>query len=543
MLIALVVVPASYGADKAATSAPVDAGATVDGMAENFGSTALDLIRSNSTIEGIRLLSLLAERLEGMDFKEPLERRIKRKPKPLRTGARIEGNLVTREVGALSPALAQKFRAALSHADLARVSSGTKLCGGFQPGVALKFIDGEKTATVMLCFACRDIKVEGTGHYPFDMGGAEPELLRLSVEAFPGDEQLSALLRERLDTKARREKFQASMPPAVFALLAPKDFFASMVSLRPRDISTGQLLHPEIAQPAADDPPALVLKAAAPEILAQAILRALGLQDLDWESIDHAANVLIESARRLGGTRWLAALRQLPEDPAAAAGAARLLLWEGLPVEAEDLNGLMGRIVAAAAARQPGWHNATTVALLASSTHPGVGALLMEMAQERVPAPDPNGYDPSRSALAAIGAALVDPKANGMRLRALRFQDRRDRLAHGVALALLGDTGALPPDVFFDTGNFVRAHALDAIARFDGVDGMEALCTKALDSPYKGVVLVDAIDTFKRIVRDDWPKTEKLGKTDADVRAVRDWWKKRGQAFVEKRKQATTRQQ
>ena len=58
--------------------------------------------------------------------------------------------------------LVERFRAQLlSPALSSQLRHLNKLCGGFQPGIALRFKDGARSADVLLCFACGDIKAAG----------------------------------------------------------------------------------------------------------------------------------------------------------------------------------------------------------------------------------------------------------------------------------------------------------------------------------------------------------------------------------------------
>ena len=254
-----------------------------------------------------------------------------------------------REVGALEKALADQFRKALTHPDLARQRYGNKLCGGFQPGVALRFVSGTEEATVLLCFACGDIKVVGKSNFEFDMGGARTELLRLSSHAFPDDEALSSLLRERTERATRQERFEATVGPVVLPLLLPPTFIEATVALRSRDLKTGRLTSRASTAAIEQERASALLVALEAPALARLILKGLGVQDLDWDESDFAARVLVAAATELGPRRMTSVFRELEGDADAAAGAARLFLWEGMQLEDGDTSELVARIDRAAA--------------------------------------------------------------------------------------------------------------------------------------------------------------------------------------------------
>lgn len=64
----------------------------------------------------------------------------------------------------------------------------------FQPGVALRFDAGDKTADLLICFACDELGVtDAQGNISTASFTARKELVELAQELFPNDREIAAL--------------------------------------------------------------------------------------------------------------------------------------------------------------------------------------------------------------------------------------------------------------------------------------------------------------------------------------------------------------
>ncbi len=73
--------------------------------------------------------------------------------------------------------------------------NGELWCGEIEPGLAFRFVSGERVLTVLICFKCQEwefwLNGERLGKDRF--GGLQPELLRLVQRTFPTDQSLSVI--------------------------------------------------------------------------------------------------------------------------------------------------------------------------------------------------------------------------------------------------------------------------------------------------------------------------------------------------------------
>lgn len=131
--------------------------------------------------------------------------------------ARFAGYAITAQA-AVPADLAKRLAAALlADTTYERLEVGTgsiKLCGGFHPGVGVRFVAGKDVAEVLICFDCDDVGFvrglapggKGAQHWPEsdladnpyriavrDSSDGRKALLALVREAFPADEALKAL--------------------------------------------------------------------------------------------------------------------------------------------------------------------------------------------------------------------------------------------------------------------------------------------------------------------------------------------------------------
>ena len=72
-----------------------------------------------------------------------------------------------------------------------------KLCGGFDPGVVVRFTDGSGVSDVLLCFKCAELKVitDGRSGPIVDFAPLAREYAGLALEVFPGDAGLAGASR------------------------------------------------------------------------------------------------------------------------------------------------------------------------------------------------------------------------------------------------------------------------------------------------------------------------------------------------------------
>jgi hypothetical protein len=135
----------------------------------------------------------------------------------------------------LDTVLLDQFRTALLDSDTYSLydlppNTGTsKMCGGFRPGVAIRFWGDVRGRPVpvdaLLCFNCGDVVVvEGEGTpptFPHDASAGEGTLLRLASAALPDEAELAARLEERLNDRARELLFRSMFPARTQVAMTP----------------------------------------------------------------------------------------------------------------------------------------------------------------------------------------------------------------------------------------------------------------------------------------------------------------------------------
>jgi hypothetical protein len=74
-----------------------------------------------------------------------------------------------------------------------------KPCGGFDPGVVVRFTDGSGVSDVLLCFKCEELKVitDGRSGPIVDFAPLAREYAELALEVFPGDTGLATRSRRK----------------------------------------------------------------------------------------------------------------------------------------------------------------------------------------------------------------------------------------------------------------------------------------------------------------------------------------------------------
>ena len=189
-------------------------------------------------------------------------------------------------------------------------------CGGFQPGVALRFGPKGKgrPVEVLVCFNCSELAIV-SGAAPFTMVSFEPgrlDILRLVAAAVPDLPNLATMLAAEQADLARELMFASMFRPDVLVAFdhvasgRPDATAAAVIQLR-RHVSGKALF-----------------------VLAS---RALGVKGNDLHRLDGATKALYAAVRPLTSAETIAGLEAIRGDQVALAGAAELLAKSGVARE------------------------------------------------------------------------------------------------------------------------------------------------------------------------------------------------------------------
>jgi hypothetical protein len=420
-------------------------------------------------------------------------------------------------VGAFQP-LGAEFLEGFRHALLERKSyafpapgsGSTPLCGGFQPGVALRFWPKGKgrPVEVLLCFNCSELAtVAGAGAGPLTTVLFEPgrlELLRLVGAALPDVSELSTMLAAEQADRARELMFDSMFPPDV--LLA----FERVSSSR------GDGIEAAVAQ---------LRRHATGKALFVLASRALGVKGNDLHSLDDATKTLYAAVRSLAPADAIAGLEAIRGDQAALAGAAELLARSGVARELPEPT----RVV---------WVPILLEAFLARNAN-GQCALIW-MAANRVGKPlvpllvrilrgqvalaswTSRRYrpeEPSNAACALMALAATDEDAAHVGLATWRPATPIDALAARAARVRLGDEGVLDGGLFTARSRTIFAVTLDGIVAHPSRRGMDVLVESGLSGALDVGVPVTSV--FEALTG---AKLAKQVRYEDGVAELRAWW-------------------
>jgi hypothetical protein len=395
-----------------------------------------------------------------------------------------------------------------------RTYGGTigKLCGGFHPGVALRFWPkgtkrGAKPADILICFHCDELASVPTRASErlttVDVGPGRLALLRLAAAALPGVESLASTFAREQNENAHRLLFDSMLPPDVLVALD----VASRSWAAGREVEAANLLRRRYS-------------GAALFVVAARALAAKGR----YGDGDVRTAAIYAATRTLTGPDIAAGLDALRGDQVALAGAGELLLAGGL-TKNSDADVAWAPVLAEAMFVRKDWG----CHMLREMTKRGGRALtplLVRLRRGQVPiasrwAPR-SPYEPSMEGCATMVLAEVDPATARAELDAWRPARPIDVLAARAARLRIGDAPALDAELFTSRQSLIVDLALDGVRAHPSREALDLLVANALEPSSTGQ---EAQSVFLTVTG----ATLSLP-TDADanqrVLALRAWWSK-----------------
>ncbi len=354
---------------------------------------------------------------------------------------------VVKRYGVIPPGAVGPLKALLLEDEQLQFAS--KLCGGFKPGVGLRFrASSAEPADVLLCFACDDVAVP-KGAVPLDtadMSATRGALLELLVPLMPGDEELGRVL-----ATDRRDRAAKRMVAEVMRAPDPLRSFGPATGKRRREL-----------------------------------LRALGAESEHWSATTSRLDALLSLFRALPAAD-IAALLKPSDDAWLRAGVARALLGEGRLTELPRRQQLALFPVLAGHVLHWGPADARPEVLrqVAANDSPALRRALRGALKKPV---DPAWGDGvglrGPSVRAAVLLTLARLGEDGGLASAAG--DERDRLALSVAEAWLHPDRGLPEGALLSQDGFVFDAAVEWVKRHPGDAARAALEQAGQSHPYPG---------------------------------------------------------
>jgi hypothetical protein len=328
------------------------------------------------------------------------------------------------------------------------------LCGGFQPGVALRFWPKGKgrPALVLLCFHCWELAtVSGSAAGPGARVLFQPgrlELLRLAGAALPELRELATMLAAEQGDRARELAFEAMFPPDVLAAF-------DHVALDPNDGAVAAA--------------AALRRHASGKALFVLAARALGVKGNDMHSGDRPTAALYAAVRALGPAEVAAGLEAIRGDQVALAGATELLANSGVVAALPEAVRIawVPSLLEAFLAQNASWH-CPLIRRAANRAGRALVPLLVRVLRGQAalaawPSRAFRPPEPSDAGCALMALAAADEDAARVGLATWRPASPLDTLAARAARARLGDDGALDGTLLATRSPTILAVTLDAI--------------------------------------------------------------------------------
>ena len=408
-----------------------------------------------------------------------------------------------------------------------------KGCGGFRPGVAVRFfseVNGKPTRVdVLLCFHCNDAAIfeEGpeTSVHPHDVDAGELTLLRLASAALPDDAELADLLTQRLQRRARERLFISMFPAWVQVTMSPEQG-PNGLELEPAGHKRNARSKKEVKR--------IGKTSSSPAFFATAS-RAFATLSTTWDESDLATDVALAAVNELDTEDVVAGLKLIANDQVALAGAAELYgrhaLLRNLAREEQEV--WLPTLAEAAVVQSP---FASFCPLLAAVGNlPGGKGLslitrlskgdLREAVRPWVGFSD----RASARACALLTLAGIDATAARAAARAWSPSDPVDKAAKRAALFVTGDEGALDARVLGVESNEVAKSVLDPLRERPTRRGLDLFVRVATTTPTTlGLLRVETLLTDL--------VGAKLGDTENATHeqratALREWWASHADAW------------
>ena len=344
-------------------------------------------------------------------------------------------------------------------------------CGGFQPGVALRFGPKGKgrPVEVLVCFTCSELAVVSAAaaltKVSFEPGRLD--VLRLVAAAVPDLPNLATMLAAEQADLARELMFASMFPPDVLVAFdhvasgRPDATAAAVTQLR-RHVSGKALF-----------------------VLAS---RALGVKGNDLHRLDGATKALYAAVRPLTSAETIAGLEALRGDQVALAGAAELLAKSGVARELPEPTRVVWvpLLLEAFLARNANGQCAV-IRMAANRVGRPLVPLLVRILRGQVAIaswmsrsfrPD----EPSDAACALMALAETDEDAAHVGLATWKPVTPLDTLAVRAARVRLGEESALDGTLLATESPTVAAVTLDGIVAHPSRRSLDVLAESGLDA-------------------------------------------------------------
>jgi hypothetical protein len=257
--------------------------------------------------------------------------------------------------------------------------------------------------------------------------------------------------------------------------------------------------------------------------IAVSVCRAFGtLADYEssWSSTTGKVRLALSAVHAVTGNEFFSALKQLKDDKPGLLGAARLFFFH------DFANKLPAEVRADWAARlaevtlTDGWDGNKPIALrgLRRADGPAARALLQRVRRgetgKEIDRDRPRDDEPGIRATAALLLVQLGEKnlTDELKRDLAVCKVKEDRAAYEVSLSLLGDPAYLKADQFKLMSFTIGNAGLEAIERFKGEHGLEALIEGGIHHPW-AAVQHEAINVFQRITGRNWGDEQ-----------IESWW-------------------
>jgi hypothetical protein len=388
-------------------------------------------------------------------------------------------------------------------------SAITPLCGGFQPGVALRFWPKGRgrPALVFLSFQCSELATwSGSAAAPGARVLFQPgrlELLRLVGAALPERTELATMLAAEQGDRARELAFESMFTPDVLVAFdhvsLTRDDGAVAAAAELRRHASGKAL--------------FVLAA-----------RALGVKGNDMHGSDGPTAALYAAVRALGPAEVAAGLEAIRGDQVALAGATELLALSGVAAAIPEAVRVawVPSLLEAFLAQNASWH-CPLIRKAANRAGRSLVPLLVRVLRGQAalaswPTQVFRPPEPSDAGCALMALAATDEDAARVGLATWRPASPLDALAARAARARLGDDGALDGTLLATRSPTIRAMTLDAIVAHPSRRALDVLAENLDAGTGAGA---DGERAFRALTGARIPKRDGEAQEAA---ALRSWW-------------------
>jgi hypothetical protein len=275
-----------------------------------------------------------------------------------------------------------------------------------------------------------------------------------------------------------------------------------------------------------------------------AACRALGALDGSWSYLDFDDRFAFYAADTANGEDFLKAMRRIRGDNSGELGAARLCFAQKyltkLPAtERSEWAEVLARAVLSHGRE---WNRSAVIPPLETLGDARSRALLWQVAHNEIP----RESQPWTSSQEELGLradaylALAKLGDRGVKDEVERLlpgvpKGGADRAALEVSLALLGDARFVKSEHFTIPSFRIGFAAIQAIEKFGGREGLDALVEGGINHPWAAVNKEAAL-AIQRITGQTWFKNPENEMAWDHRKDIEKWWRENGAEFVRKQR-------